>query len=99
MKIKILILTLGIIITMICGVKINDFNTANNVQDNKIVTADENLIANEIAITQEEQIEEELKQAEKIILKNNYCLANKFSFILPKENSDRIILEFKYKDE
>lgn len=62
MKIKILILTLGIIITMICGVKINDFNTANNVQDNKIVTADENLIANEIAITQEEQIEEELKQ-------------------------------------
>ena len=42
MKIKILILTLGIIITMICGVKINDFNTANNVQDNKIVTADEN---------------------------------------------------------
>lgn len=45
MKIKILILTLGIIITMICGVKINDFNTANNVQDNKIVTADENLIA------------------------------------------------------
>lgn len=62
MKIKILILTLDIIITMICGVKINDFNTANNVQDNKIVTADENLIANEIAITQEEQIEEELKQ-------------------------------------
>lgn len=62
MKIKILILTLGIIITMICGVKINDFNTANNVQDNKIVTADENLIANEIAITQEKQIEEELKQ-------------------------------------
>ena len=42
MKIKILILTLGIIITMICGFKINDFNIANNVQDNKIVTADEN---------------------------------------------------------
>lgn len=62
MKIKILILTLGLIITMISGVKINDFNTANNVQDNKIVTVDENLIANEIAIAQEEQIEEELKQ-------------------------------------
>lgn len=66
MKIKILILTLGIIITMICGVKINDFNIANNVQDNKIVTADENLIANEIAIAQEKQIEEELKQNENI---------------------------------
>lgn len=45
------------------------------------------------------KVEEELKQAKKIILKNNYCLANKFSFVLPKENSDRIILEFKYKDE
>lgn len=62
MKIKILILTLGLIITMISGVKIKDFNTANNVQDNKIITADENLIANEIAIAQEEQIEEELNQ-------------------------------------
>ena len=71
MKVKILILTLGLIITMISGVTISNFNTANDVQDNEIVTVDENLIANEIAIAQEEQIEEELEQEQNVEVTKN----------------------------
>ena len=44
-------------------------------------------------------VEEELIDSSKIILKNNYYLANKIIFTLPKENSTRTILEFKCKND
>ena len=44
-------------------------------------------------------VEEELIDSSKIILKNNYYLANKIIFTLPQENSTRTILEFKHKND
>ena len=44
-------------------------------------------------------VEEELSASSKIISKNNYYLANKIIFTLPKENSTRTILEFKCKND
>ena len=44
-------------------------------------------------------VEEELIESSKIMIKNNYYLANKINFVLPKEKSTRTILEFKYKND
>lgn len=88
MKIKVIIIALGLIVTMISGMKLNDFNTTNEVQNINTVAVDEGVVESENIAIEDSKTETKITETEVEIEKNEVVPEEKTA--IQKETSETI---------
>ena len=89
MKIKSIIVALGLIITMISGVKSNYFNNTTNEAENSntVIAVEENIVEEESIISENEQVETEQEQIVNNDVENKEIAQESIEQEVPKETA------------